>query len=145
MPLLRIVTGQDNPVLRAKAKKIPKVTKEVIKLAENMLESMVAAEGVGLAAPQVGESVQLCLVPIGNKMRALVNPEIIGTKGELIKGEEGCLSLPGVWLQIPRYPEVTVRFTDLKGSETELVLKEFEARVAQHEIDHLNGKLIVDF
>lgn len=142
---MKIVTGQDTPVLRAKAKKIPKVTKEIVELAKRMLETMIQAEGVGLAAPQVGESIRLCLVPIGGKMRALVNPEILKTSGELVKSEEGCLSLPGIWLQIPRYPEVTVRFTDLQGETTERVLKDFEARVVQHEIDHLNGKLIVDF
>ncbi len=144
MPILKILTGQDNPVLRTKAKKAPKVTKKLLTLAQNMAETMIAADGVGLAAPQVGESVRLCIVPMNNKFYALINPEITGKSEEKNVDEEGCLSLPGVYLQIERSNNITVTYTDTKGKKQERKLENFDARVVQHEVDHLDGILIVD-
>ncbi len=144
MATLKILTGQDNPTLRAKAKRIPKVTKKTLELAVNMAETMIGADGVGLAAPQVGESVRLCIVPMNNKFTALINPEITSRSKETNMDEEGCLSLPGVYLQVERANNVTVRYTDTKGKKQERKLENFEARVTQHEIDHLDGILIVD-
>ncbi|TSC58195.1 MAG: peptide deformylase [Candidatus Peregrinibacteria bacterium Greene0416_19] len=145
VPSLHILTGAGNPMLRKKAATIPRVTKKIVALAEDMLETMAAASGVGLAAPQVGQSIRLCLVPLEGKLKALVNPQITWRGPETRIDEEGCLSLPDVWLPVERAVEVALAYTDLKGKPQERHLRDFEARVVQHEIDHLDGILIVDY
>lgn len=110
-----------------------------------MQQTVADAQGVGLAAPQVGESIRLCLVTINDKMIPLINPEILW-KNEETKGmEEGCLSLPGTNIVVERPTEIGLRFTDTKGNTKEITLKGFDARVVQHEVDHLDGVLIVDY
>lgn len=125
--------------------KAAKVTKEIKELAKNMAETMVEANGVGLAAPQVNSSVRMCLAPINGQVRALINPEITQKSKETDVDEEGCLSLPGVFLPITRSTRITLKYTDIKGKPQELKLEGFEARVVQHETDHLDGVLIVDY
>ena len=144
MSVLPIVKGQDHLMLRTKAKKVPKVTKKIQELIKNMGETMVKADGVGLAAPQIGESLRICVVPINGKFVGLINPEITKKSTETNVDEEGCLSLPGIYLPIERSNEITVTFTDTKGKTHERKLEMFEARVTQHEVDHLDGVLIVD-
>ncbi len=145
MAMLPIITGADHPALRAKAKKVPRVTKEIRALARDMEETVQAANGIGLAAPQVDRSVRLCLVTIGGKIVPLVNPEIIHRSEQEDEAEEGCLSLPDVWLTIRRPVAIVVRYTDLQGAEQERALTGLDARVVQHEVDHLDGILIVDY
>ena len=144
MALLEIVTGKDTPVLLTKAEPIPKVTKEIKKLIKDMHET-VAERGVGLAGPQVGVSLRICLCSINGKMTPLINPEITWKSEKTKKDEEGCLSLPGIWLKIPRAVEIHLNYTDEKGNEQERKLKDFDARVVQHEVDHLDGVLITDY
>jgi len=98
--VLPIVTGEKNPVLRRKAAKIPKISRETTKLIKDMQQTLQDAEGVGLAAPQVGKSLRLCIVMINGKHTPLINPEITWRSKEMDTMEEGCLSLPGVWLPI---------------------------------------------
>lgn len=143
--VLQILTGKDHPLLRAKTKKIPKVTKEILKLIKDMQETMAKAEGVGLAAPQVGQSLRLCLAMVEGKLIPLINPKITWKSKEMYVDQEGCLSLPGIWLDITRSKEIVLTYTDHKGKPQEKKLMDFSARVVQHEVDHLDGILIVDY
>ena len=143
--ILPIVTGASTPVLRTKTKRVPNITKEILRLIVSMAETMVAAKGAGLAAPQVNRTERVCIAMIDKKLTALINP-IITWKSEAIEvAEEGCLSLPEIWLQIPRSVEIIVTFLSPEGKKMELKLEHFNARVVQHEVDHLDGKLIVDY
>jgi peptide deformylase len=143
--VLPIITGADNPILRATAEKVPQVTKKVLKLIRDMKSSMKASNGVGLAAPQVGQSLRVCIARVAGKDAVLINPEITWKSDDKNLDEEGCLSLPDVWLPIPRHTEITVTYLDEKGQTQERKLEGFDARVTQHEIDHLDGILIVDY
>ena len=104
-----------------------------------------AADGLGIAAPQVGQSWRVCLARINSKMTPLVNPEITWRSAEIDILEEGCLSLPGIGVEVPRAMAITLRFLDEKGADQERRLTDLDARVVQHEVDHLNGVLIVDY
>jgi len=145
MSVLPIILGADTPVLRKKTKPVPKVTKAVLNLIEDMKDSMIEAKGVGLAAPQVGVSDRVCLAYINEKITPLINPVITWKSDELAIDEEGCLSLPHTWVKVPRATEIRLNYVDTKGNQKELALKNFDARVVQHEVDHLDGVLIVDY
>lgn len=151
--ILPIYTGTDNDVLRQVAEPIKQVTRQHLKLIKNMKETMVSAHGLGLAAPQVGVSERLLIAnfqygkKVGEKYAhvALINPEIVDHSEEEVFGEEGCLSLPEVFAPVKRYKEITVKYLDEKGKEQILHLSDLNARIIQHEIDHLDGKLFVDY
>ena len=145
MAALPIVTGADTPVLRVKTAKVPKVTKDIAKLLKDMEDTVKAADGLGLAAPQIGQSLRLCLAKIGGKLTALVNPIVTWKSAETATAEEGCLSLPGLWRDVTRPTSIVVTFMDAKGKPQERKLADLDARVVQHEVDHLEGKLIVDY
>lgn len=145
MTVLPIVTGADTPVLRTKTKPVAKVTKDIQKLLKDMQETTIAADGLGIAAPQINRTERVCIVQMGNKLTPLVNPVITFRSAEQETAEEGCLSLPGIWVPVPRSTTIHVRYLDAKGLEQERVLLEMDARVVQHEVDHLDGKLIVDY
>ena len=145
MAALPIVTGADTPVLRAKTAKVAKVTKDIAALLKDMEDTVKAADGLGLAAPQIGRSLRLCLAKIGGKLTALVNPDITWKSAETATAEEGCLSLPGLWRDVVRPTSIVVTFMDAKGKPQERKLTDLDARVVQHEVDHLEGKLIVDY
>jgi peptide deformylase len=145
MAVLKILTGADTPILRSKTKKVSKVTKDLLKLLKDMEETTVAADGLGLAAPQVNHSERVCIVRIGKKLTPLINPDILFRSEDKEFAEEGCLSLPEVWLQIPRSISIVVQYMDAKGKMQERMLEHMDARVVQHEVDHLEGKLIVDY
>lgn len=145
MAVLPIITGADNPVLRARTKLAAKVTKEIKELIADMMETCIAANGAGIAAPQVGRSERVCIASIGGKLTALVNPAITRRSDEKDAAEEGCLSLPNVWVSVPRSKEIVLTYVDLRGRAREQLLKDFDARVVQHEVDHLDGVLIVDY
>ncbi len=143
--ILPIVTGEDTPILRTKTKPVPKVTKAVLGLLEDMLATVEHAKGAGIAAPQVGRSERACIVLWDEKHVPLINPNILWKGSDTNVFEEGCLSLPSVWRKIRRPTEVVVQYVDSKGREQERRLSGFNARVTQHEVDHLNGVLIVDY
>lgn len=142
MALLKIYTGED-PVLRKKAHKITKIGKKLRTLAKDMLETMYHANGVGLAAPQVGISERLVVIDVGSGPIVLINPEIIKKEGEN-RDVEGCLSLPGRSEYVTRADRVIVAAYDLNGKKINLTGEGLLARAFQHEIDHLNGILFID-
>jgi len=142
---LPIITGEGNVLLRAKAAKITSFGKELQKLIDNLLDTAHVAEGAGLAAPQIGISKRVTVARIGEDFLPLVNPEIIWQSDQMELAEEGCLSLPNVWLQIPRSTTIILHYQNETGDEKERKLEGFDARVVQHEVDHLNGVLIVDY
>jgi len=152
-----------DPILRAKGKHIEKIDNRIRELAQNMIETMHAANGVGLAAPQVGESLQLTVLDVSQvedrpstmKLNGentdpqsamplvLINPEIdLGSETEM--GTEGCLSFPEITGEIERAKSVTVRAQNLDGEAIEIEATGFLARAIQHEVDHLNGILFID-
>jgi peptide deformylase len=145
MPSLKVITGADSPILRQPTEKVPKATKDVLKLLKDMATTVEEAEGLGLAAPQIGKSLRICLALINGKMTPLINPEISNKSEETWVHEEGCLSLPGVNIDVERPKTVTLTYIDARGAEQERRLEEWDARIVQHEVDHLDGVLIVDY
>lgn len=144
MPILPIITGRDTPILRAKTQKVAKVTKEILKLITDMQETTVAAKGAGIAAPQVNRSERVCIAMLNKRLTPLINPIITWKSDDIVVAEEGCLSLPDVWVNVPRAKEIIVQFLDTKGNPQERQLKNMDARVVQHETDHLDGVLMID-
>ena len=142
MAVYRIVEIGE-PVLREKARPVPKITPNVIKLLENMADTMYEARGVGLAAPQVGVSKRIVVVDAGDGLIELINPEVIRQEG-MDTEYEGCLSIPGISGEVQRAAKVTVRALDREGREREYEGEGLLARAFQHEIDHLEGILFVD-
>jgi peptide deformylase len=134
-----------DPVLRKPTKRVIQVTDELRKLIADMFETMYAAEGIGLAAPQVGRGERLAVVDVEGKKFTLINPEIVSTNGSPEKAEEGCLSIPDIYGDVERPAEVTIRATDENGNQYEATGNELLGRCFQHEIDHLDGKLFIDY
>ena len=139
---LRIV-HYGTPSLRRAAAKISKVTPDLKELAKEMDALMREANGVGLAAPQVGIEKQIAVIDVGEGPIVLVNPRIVKSEGEEVL-VEGCLSLPGLFGEVKRAEKVTVAATDLSGKPIKIEAEGMLARVLQHEIDHLRGKLFID-
>jgi peptide deformylase len=132
-------------ILRKKAIVIPDIDQSIADLAEAMIETMRTDDGIGLAAPQVGEGIRMFVCRVGNgEAWGFVNPEIIGTSQEMVPYEEGCLSIPGVYTDIIRPARVTVQAWNLRGRPFTLDAEGILARVIQHELDHLNGVLFID-
>ncbi|NMB45856.1 MAG: peptide deformylase [Firmicutes bacterium] len=142
MAILEIVKEGD-PVLRQQAEPVTQVTKRIRKLIKDMLETMYSADGVGLAAPQVGVSQRIIVVDVGEGPVALINPEIEEASGEEID-VEGCLSIPGAFGYVRRAQEVLVTGQNESGRNTRIRAEGFFARALQHEIDHLEGVLFID-
>ena len=151
MAILDIVTFPD-PFLRLKAKQVTKFDTELQTLVDNMFETMRAAPGVGLAAPQIGESLRLVVVEYTEdedenakpKKYVLVNPEIVKRSEEMITDIEGCLSLPGLAGRVERHEAVTVKAKNRFGKPLKIEAEGWLARIFQHEIDHLEGVLYID-
>lgn len=141
--MLKIVT-YPNPVLRRRADPVDEIDEKIRRVADHMMETMYTDEGVGLAAPQVGFSKRLIVMDIGQGPIALFNPEIIRRTDEEETIEEGCLSLPGIRINISRPIQIVVRGLTDQGEWEEIEADGLLARVFQHEIDHLNGILIID-
>lgn len=136
-----------NPVLETVCQPIGEITEDIVVLAKDMAQTMYEAPGVGLAAPQVGHSIRLVVVDVSenkDSLLTLINPEIVAKSKEMELGEEGCLSLPGIYEKVTRYSEVTVRYTDISGQQQELHADGLLAICLQHELDHLDGKVFVD-
>lgn len=137
------ITVLGQPILRQETVPVTEVTDDLRALVDDMFETMRAAEGVGLAAPQVGRTEMLCVVEVEQQAFALFNPEIIAREGK-IKWEEGCLSIPDVFGWVERSQWVKVRALDRNGETIEVEGRDLLAVCLQHEIDHLHGKLFLD-
>ena len=135
--------GEGVEVLRQTSRPVFKVTEEIIELVDQMERIMRAANGVGLAAPQLGILQRIFVYDAGDGFHALINPKIIARKGEQI-GIEGCLSLPGLQGDVARAEEVVVKGVDQFGKPVRVRGSELTARVIQHEMDHLDGVLFID-
>ncbi len=149
-----------NPVLRRKSEPVTTVTDDIRALADRMLGIMYAAEGIGLAAEQIGQTESLFVLDVPARMdqdeegrphnpgvsmpQVFINPEIIGASDEMAVSEEGCLSFPELYVPVTRPAEVVVRYLDRDGHEQVLNAKGLLSRAVQHELDHLNGVLLVD-
>ena len=132
-----------DPVLRTAAATIDDVSSSYERLVDDMLETMYEAPGVGLAAPQIGISKRIFVADVGDGWFAMFNPEIVETSGEWIF-DEGCLSVPGRFWPISRPGFAGARGYDIDGNEIEIAGDELLGRVLQHEIDHLNGMLLLE-
>lgn len=150
--MVRTIHKIGDPVLRRKAKKVEKVTKDIQKLIDDMIETMHAAHGMGLAAPQVGVSQRVAVVeveksddvPGSGTVYALVNPEVIRQSEETWRNQEGCLSIPGWRGEVERPQRVTVKALDRSGNRVKLDVESWVARAFLHEIDHLDGVMFID-
>jgi peptide deformylase len=134
-----------DPVLRKPTKPVTEITDELRLLIADMFETMYAAEGIGLAAPQVGRTERLAVVDVDGQKFVLINPRILATEGEQDKAEEGCLSIPDIYGDVVRPFTVTFSAMDENGREYEATGSELLGRCVQHEIDHLDGKLFLDY
>jgi peptide deformylase len=135
-----------DPVLRRPTTAVNDVTDELRRLIANMFETMYAAEGIGLAAPQVGRNERVAVVDVEGAKFTLINPRITSTQGiRKEKAEEGCLSIPDIYGDVERPFTVTIRAIDENGEEYEATGTELLGRCFQHEIDHLDGKLFIDY
>jgi len=132
-----------DPVLARPARPVKRIDRDFLRLIEQMFETMYEEHGVGLAAPQVGESLRMCVVnctPEEGGEIVLINPVLLESSGEATE-EEGCLSVPGIRSKVSRPDRIKVRAYDRKGVEIELEASGLEARAIQHELDHLDGQL----
>lgn len=144
-PTLSLVTGAQNKILHAKNENVKNPLDPAIqKLVREMIPTMRRADGIGLAAPQVGMNVRICTVEISGILRTFINPKITSFSGEKIPFEEGCLSLPGELFTIERSEIITLRSLDEKGKERKDRFRGLWAICLQHELDHLDGILICD-
>lgn len=153
MSILKVLTYPDR-ILKEVSHPIKKVTNQVRELAANMFDTMYAEEGIGLAAPQIGEGIRLIVLDVGKNRDnededeipdpiAMINPEVI-SGAELIQYEERCLSCPELAVMVDRQKNIIVRYLDLEGKPLELSTTGLQSICIQHEIDHLNGVLLVD-
>ncbi|MER3399851.1 MAG: peptide deformylase [Thermoflexus sp.] len=149
---VRPIVTADQPILRRKAEPVARITPALRRLIDDMVETMRAAEGIGLAAPQVGEPLRVIVVevpedpevPGSGILYAVINPEIVEASEEIVEGVEGCLSIPGWYGWVPRAAVVVVRGLDREGRRVRVRAQGLVARVFQHEIDHLDGILFPD-
>ena len=133
-----------DPVLKSQAAKVTDVDGKVIRLIDDMFETLVdSGNGLALAAPQIGVQKQVVVWDFGDEPLAIINPEIVESDGEWVF-DEGCLSIPGLYVEMLRPKQVLVRGVSLDGDVIEIEADELEARMFQHEIDHLNGVLMFD-
>lgn len=131
-----------HPVLEERAREVTKVTKKTVKLVHDMLDTMYAANGIGLAAPQVGVSERIIVLDLGEDPIVLINPVLTAAEGEEID-VEGCLSVPERWVYVKRSSQVVVTGLNEKGKSIRIQADGLLARALQHEIDHLDGVLMV--
>jgi peptide deformylase len=131
-------------VLRQRAKEVERFDSSVRSLVDRMTDIMYQADGVGLAAPQIGQSKRVIVIDVGEGPFSLVNPEIVEREEERESVEEGCLSLPGIRIDVTRPKAISVRGVDDKGETVVKTVEGMWARAFQHEIDHLNGVMIID-
>jgi len=143
--MLPLVTGEDTDILLTKTQLVSDpLAPEIQILLPKMVKTMHKENGVGLAAPQIGVSLRLAVAEVNKKVYYLINPEITSYSQEKMVSEEGCLSLPGEFFALLRSQTVTVRYLNEKGLPKKLRASDFLATVIQHEVDHLDGVLIVN-
>jgi len=134
-----------NEILRKKSEEVKNPTSlETKQLVLNMTQTLRANNGLGLAAPQIGKNLRVCIIEIENELFVLINPEIKSLSKEKIPSDEGCLSFPNKYLNIERHKRVKIKATDLNGKKQIIRARGLLARAIQHEIDHLEGILIID-
>ena len=143
MTIRRILTAEE-PILRERTKKVSTFDASLHRLLDDMLETMRDAPGVGLAANQVGVPLQVAVIEIDERITELVNPQIVRSSGEQLDWE-GCLSIPGYVAEVGRAAKVTVKARDRNGREFRIKGEELLSRALQHELDHLNGTLYIDY
>lgn len=149
MAVLEITKGVDNKILRTKSASVKKIDRSVKKLIADMIETMRHADGLGIAAPQVGVNLRIYIARLNfntpNEMIVpMINAEFLNLSDATESAEEGCLSIPGKFGLVRRSKVVTIRYMDEKGKMHTLKLNGLNARIMQHETDHLNGVLIAD-
>ena len=138
------ILTKENKLLRKKSKRVAKIDDTIRNLAASLMETMKSNNGVGLAAPQVGIHKCVIVISLDGRDKVLINPEIIFKSDELEECEEGCLSIPGEYIQKKRHKSVTVKYRNLSGHPLLETHTGLMARVIQHEIDHLSGVLMDD-
>ena len=132
-----------DPVLNSRADEVENIDGKVIRLTQAMLQAMYKAPGLGLAAPQIGVQKQIFVYDIDGQPVTLINPRIVESRGEWVY-DEGCLSIPGLYVEMLRPKEVLLEAVDLDGNEIQIEADELLARLFQHELDHLNGVLMFE-
>ena len=147
--IIDVVKGIDNKILRTVSKPVAVVNADIRKFAQDMIKTMEFEKGVGIAAPQVGENIRMviCKFNPGGANEVIVpmiNPEILELSEDLQNAEEGCLSLPGLWGHVRRAKYAIVTFKNLKNQSQTLELSGYNARIIQHEVDHINAVLFAD-
>lgn len=143
MAIRPIITNQDDKVLRGKAKRVGRIDDFVRRLIDDMIETMRAAPGVGLAGPQIGVPLRLAVIEVDDQVTVIINPEIVKRSGE-VELDEGCLSVPGFWGKLHRSEKVTVKAKNRDGRDFRVNADGLLAQALQHEIDHLDGMLYID-
>lgn len=154
---IRPIIQPDNPILRKKAHRVQSFDDRFQTLVDDMYETMMDAPGVGLAAPQVAVSQRLILVRLpddedsqkeygkeAGRLYVVANPEIVRASKEMVEGIEACLSIPGYYGRVDRHEKITVKGLDRYGKPIRIKAQGWQARVFQHEIDHLDGRLYID-
>ncbi len=146
MTISKIETGENNPVLRQKAKEVKKINSPVKELVFDMIETLEAKKGLGLAAPQVGQLLRIIVAKpeTEEKAIALINPKIKKRSFRKNIVQEGCLSLPETYLPVKRPVKITVQGLDINGQKIIIKAEGLLARIIQHEVDHLDGIMIID-
>ena len=142
MAKLKILTAGE-PVLRQTAAEVTKIDKKLLKLLKDMADTMYAAEGVGLAAPQIGVSKRIVVIDVGDGIIEMINPVIVNKEGSVVGGE-GCLSVPEYEGEVERAEKVECEFTDRSGKRYLIETDGLLAIAIQHELDHLDGVLFID-
>ncbi len=144
-----------DPILRKRAKEVEKGSLEIKTIVQDMFESMYAAHGIGLAAPQIGKGIRIFVVDgsaledeeedLTGFKKAFINPVIVEESGDAWEFEEGCLSIPNIRENVSRQGTVRIRYMDEEGAAKDEIFDGLKARIIQHEYDHLNGKMFIDY
>jgi len=141
---VREIVQMGHPVLRQRAKKIHRVDASIHRLVDDLVDTVHAANGAGLAAPQIGVPLRAIVTNVDDSLQIVLNPEIVKESEEMEDGEEGCLSIRGWYGPVKRKERVTIRGLNVTGKPLKLKVEGWEARAFQHEIDHLDGILFID-
>jgi peptide deformylase len=144
MAVRPIITDLEHKILRGKAKRVSKIDASLQRLVDDMIDTMRAAPGVGLAAPQVGVPLRVVVIDYEDRLYTLINPEIVKRSPETVTDEEGCLSAPNWQGPVARAEALTVKARGRDGKEFRVKAEGWLARIFQHELDHLDGVLFLD-